>query len=166
MENKEVLTDKDWKEIRDNRSVRTNITRASFYWFFHIYFAHYITFPTAEFQKEMMSLSSNSKIEQLVICAFRGSGKSTIITTALPLWSIVGDLHKKFIVICSQTQAQARQHLANLVDELENNELKSSQTLRQPGVRNSLPSKISSSAVVAGQTLRLKKSSSRPKTAD
>ena len=123
MNDKDVLTDKDWIEIKSSRSVRRSITEASFYWFFHIYFAHYIKFPTAEFQKEMMRLASDPEIEQLVVCAFRESGKSTIITTALPLWSIVGNLQKKFIVICSQTQAQARQHLANIVSELENNEL-------------------------------------------
>ena len=59
MNDKDVLTDKDWIEIKSSRSVRRSITKASFYWFFHIYFAHYIKFPTAEFQKEMMIVAEN-----------------------------------------------------------------------------------------------------------
>ncbi len=57
------------------------------------------------------------------IVAFRGSGKSTLITLSYALWAILGVQKKKFVLIICQTQAQARQHMANLRRELENNPL-------------------------------------------
>ncbi|OYW85680.1 MAG: hypothetical protein B7Z22_08100, partial [Hyphomonas sp. 32-62-5] len=113
----------EWEKVRSQRAVRLSIARNSFYWFFHLYMGHYIKYPTAEFQKQMMSDVTNPDIEQLVIVAFRESGKSTIITTALPLWAAIGQMQKKYIVIVSQTQNQEQQHLANIVQELETNDL-------------------------------------------
>jgi len=57
------------------------------------------------------------------VVAFRGSGKSTIITAAYPIWAILGKQQKKFVVIFCQTQAQAKQHMMNLRRELEDNDL-------------------------------------------
>src|SRR3990167_7392637 len=121
--NYDALTEYEWEKVRSQRAVRLSIARNSFYWFFHLYMGHYIKYPTAEFQKQMMSDVTNPDIEQLVIVAFRESGKSTIITTALPLWAAIGEMQKKYIVIVSQTQNQAQQHLANIVQELETNDL-------------------------------------------
>lgn len=117
------LTENDWEKIRSQRKVRLEITRPSMYWFFHVYFGHYIKHATAPFQKEMMELASDDSVDQLVIVAFRESGKSTIITTALPLWAVMGVQQKKYVVIVSQTQTQAQQHLANIARELEHNDL-------------------------------------------
>ena len=121
--NKDKLSDLDWEKIRKHRSVRMSLTKKSFFWFFHIYMGHYISYPTAGFQRQMMAEASDPNLEHLIIVAFRESGKSTIMTTALPLWSAIGELHKKYIVIVSQTQHQAQQHLANIVHELESNDL-------------------------------------------
>lgn len=117
------LTDTLWNEIRKKRSVRIKTAEESFNWFFHLYLNHYVQYPTADFQREMMALASDPTVEQLVIMAFRESGKSTILTTALPLWAVVGKLRKKYVLIVSQTQNQAQQHLANIVRELDSNEL-------------------------------------------
>lgn len=95
--NNKHLTDLDWELLRKQRSVRLKISGESFYWFFHLYFGHYIKYPTAEFQKEMITLASDPDVEQLVIVAFRESGKSTIITTALPLWAITGHLQRNIL---------------------------------------------------------------------
>ena len=84
MENK--LSDLEWDKIRKDSAVRQTIGGNSFYWFFHLYFSHYIEFATADFQKEMFQLASDDEVEHLIVLAFRSSGKSTIITTALPLW--------------------------------------------------------------------------------
>lgn len=106
-----------------DRAVRVAITRESHFMFFHFYFAHYIHYKTACFQKEMFALTEDETIKNLYIVAFRGSGKSTIITTSYPIWAILGKLQKKFVLILSQTQNQAKQHLTNLKRELENNVL-------------------------------------------
>lgn len=111
------------KKVLTNRKVRREVTGASHYWFFHTYFPHYITYKTADFQREIFTLSENEKIKNLVIIAFRGSGKSTIINLSYPLWAILGKPQKKFVLIVGQTQNQARQHLRNIKCELESNDL-------------------------------------------
>jgi predicted phage terminase large subunit-like protein len=108
--------------IKD-RKVRTAITKESHWYFFHLYFAHYIKFPTADFQKDIIALTENEEVKNLFIVAFRGSGKSTIITTSYPLWAILGKQQKKFILILGQTHNQAKQHMMNLKRELESNDL-------------------------------------------
>jgi predicted phage terminase large subunit-like protein len=103
--------------------VRTKIVRDSHFWFFNIYFSHYVTYPTASFQKEMFEITENDKIKTAVIVAFRGSAKSTIMGLSYPIWAILGKQQKKFILLLSQTQNQARQHMANLKQELEINKV-------------------------------------------
>lgn len=106
-----------------DRKVRTTITRESHWYFFHFYFAHYVKYATAQFQKEIFDLTEHEDAGNFFVVAFRGSGKSTIITTSYPIWSILGKQQKKFVLILCQTQAQAKQHMMNLRRELENNVL-------------------------------------------
>lgn len=54
---------------------------------------------------------------------FRDSAKSTILNTAYALWSIMGIHQKKHIVIASQSQQRAKDHLMNIRKEIENNKL-------------------------------------------
>lgn len=110
------------KMFRDRR-IRTAITRKSHFLFFHFYFAHYVKYSTAPFQRELFHLSEREDIKNLFVVAFRGSAKSTIFTTSYPVWSILGEQQKKFVLILCQTQAQAKQHMMNLRRELENNQL-------------------------------------------
>jgi len=106
-----------------DRKVRTAITRQSHYAFFNFYFAHYVTYPTAPFQQEIFGLTERDDIQNLFVIAFRGSGKSTILTTSYPIWSILGRQQKKFVLILCQTRSQAKQHMMNLRRELEGNAL-------------------------------------------
>jgi len=106
-----------------DRKIRTAITKESFSYFFHFYYAHYVKYATADFQKEIISLIEKSDKENLFVVAFRGSGKSTVITAAYPIWAILGQQKKRFVVIFCQTQAQAKQHMMNLRRELEDNDL-------------------------------------------
>jgi len=89
--------------------------------FFHFYFAHYVYYPTAPFQKEIFYLTEQG--DNLFIVAFRGSAKSTILTMSYPIWAILGAQQKKFVLILCQTRGQAKQHMINLKRELEGNEL-------------------------------------------
>src|SRR3990167_2742438 len=115
------------KEIIDkiiaDRKIRTAITSESHYWFFNVYFSHYVKYPTAQFQREMFSLTEQEEINNIVVVAFRSSAKSSIMTLSYPIWSILGKQKKKFVVILGQTQAKARQHLINLKREFESNDL-------------------------------------------
>ena len=108
--------------IKD-RKVRVRITRESHWFFFHFYFAHYVKYATAGFQTEIFDLTENEEAGNFFVVAFRGSGKSTIITTSYPIWAILGKQQKKFVLILCQTQAQAKQHMMNLRRELESNVL-------------------------------------------
>jgi predicted phage terminase large subunit-like protein len=117
------LNAEDWLNIKNNRNVRMDLAKQDLYWFFHLYFGHYIEFETADFHREIFQAVTDNDIEHLVIVAFRGSGKSTIVSMAYPLWAMVGQMQKKYIVIVSQTQQQAQQHLRNFRAEVESNEL-------------------------------------------
>ena len=111
------------ESMMKNRQVRVAVTKESHFLFFHFYFAHYVKYATADFQKEIFALTENEEIKNIFVCAFRGSGKSTIVTTSYPIWAILGKQQKKFVLILCQTRAQAKQHMMNLRGELENNAL-------------------------------------------
>lgn len=111
------------EKILKDRTLRTSIVRESFEWFFTIYFHHYMKYETAPFHAEMFRIAEDESIKLAVIAAFRGSAKSTIITTAYVLWAILGKQQKKYIPIMSQTEQKARQHLLNVKRELEENDL-------------------------------------------
>ena len=106
--------------IKDKK-VRVAITKESHWYFFHFYFAHYVTYPTAKFQAEIFELTEKEALGNVFIVAFRGSSKSTILTTSYPLWAILGKQQKRFVLILCQTQTQAKQHMMNLRRELESN---------------------------------------------
>jgi len=110
-------------KIVNDRKMRMTLAKMSHQYFFGIYFSHYIKYPSAPFHKEIFSLTEDEDIKTAIILAFRGCAKSTIVTLSYPLWAILGNLQKKFIVIIGQTQRQARQHLSNIKRELESNVL-------------------------------------------
>lgn len=118
-----AITDNVLEGIKRERSVRREVARSSHLWFFSIYLGHYIKYPFAPFHSEMFALTENADIRLSVLVAFRGSGKSTLITLSYPIWAIVGAQQKKFVLILSQTQTQARLHMANIKRELESNDL-------------------------------------------
>lgn len=109
------------EKIISNRSFRIHVTKSSHFWFFNTYFPHYVEFKTADFQKEIFNLTQDENEKFVVIVAFRGSAKSTIMTLSYPIWAMVGNLNKKFIILISQTQQQARLILSNIKKELETN---------------------------------------------
>ena len=111
------------EQMFKDRKIRINITRRSHLLFFHFYFANYVKYETAPFQKEILHLSENIDTKNLFVVAFRGSSKSTILTMSYPIWAILGEQRKKFILILCQTKSQAKQHMMNLKGELESNRL-------------------------------------------
>jgi len=115
--------DASFEAIIKDRAVRQAVTKESHLMFFHVYFSHYVKYPIAEFQKDIFRITEDQSNKLACIVAFRGSGKSTLITFSYSLWATLGIQQKKFILIICQTQAQARQHMANLKYELEYNAL-------------------------------------------
>lgn len=110
-------------QLFTNKEVRSRVTTQSHQWFFSTYFASYITHESADFHREMFAITEDESQPLSVIVAFRGSGKSTIMTLSYPIWAVLGKQQKKFVLIASQTQYQARVHLTNIKRELESNDL-------------------------------------------
>lgn len=106
-------------QISQSREFRKSLGGKDMFWFFSIYFPHYINYESAPFQEEIFSLVSDSVNQIVVITAFRNSGKSTICSLVLPIWGIVGEWKKKFVVIVCQNQSRAKEILANIRMELE-----------------------------------------------
>lgn len=106
-----------------DRKVRAEVTRSSHQWFFSTYFAEYITHPTANLHRQLFNLTEDTDLSLAVVVAFRGSAKSTIMTMSYPIWAVIGVQQKKFVLIVSQTQYQAKVHLQNVKRALENNDL-------------------------------------------
>lgn len=109
--------------IKKDPVMRKALARRSLYYFFHIYFGHHVGHPTAEFQKEIIRIAEDFDEKMVIIVAFRGSGKSTLISLVYAIWSIIGRQNAKFVILFSQTQGQSRQLLANIKMEFESNEL-------------------------------------------
>ncbi len=122
MESNEFTPDLRYRILHDQQ-FRRALTRANHFCFFHVYFNHYVTCKTAPFQKEIFGFTEDDSQKLTAITAFRGSAKSTIVSLSFPLWAILGKPGVKFVLILGQTQAQARQHLKNLKDEIERNAL-------------------------------------------
>jgi len=109
-------------QMMEDPAIRRSVTRQSHYWFFNLYFNHYVKNLTARFQREIFQLTEDKGMPLTVIVAFRGSAKSSIVSLSLPIWSIISN-RKKFIVIVAQTQQKAKQMMMNLKQELESNTL-------------------------------------------
>ena len=105
-------------QINLSREFRKELANNNLFWFFTIYFSHYIEYKSAKFQKEIFSLVS-SDAQIVAITSFRNSAKSTICSLVLPIWSIVGKWRKKYVVIVCQNQSRAKETLANIRMELE-----------------------------------------------
>ncbi len=110
------------KRIKNDRNLRIRLTTESFYWFFVVYFTIYLKYPLAPFQKEIISLVQENKYQFLVIVAFRGSAKSTIITLAYIIWCLVTK-RRKYPLILSLNQQRVQQALFNIRQEFEKNQL-------------------------------------------
>lgn len=121
--NQKNSLEKIFEKILVDKVLRKNTVQKSFEYFFPIYFHRCIEYQTAPFHEEIFHILEDIKIRLAVIVAFRGSAKSTIITTAYVLWSILGVQQKKFIVIFGQTEQKARQYLTQIKNQLLHNDL-------------------------------------------
>lgn len=103
--------------------VRREVTAKSHGYFMPVYFGDYLKYPSAKLHSEMIEITERTDLKLSVVVAFRGSAKSTIFSLSYPIWAILGVQQKKYVLIISRTQQQARQILQNIKEELERNEL-------------------------------------------
>ncbi|MFH1767373.1 MAG: hypothetical protein ABH826_04810 [Patescibacteria group bacterium] len=123
MTNKKYLSPELLSQLMQDRKARMEVARQNHFMFFNIYHSHYVHYPTADFQRDLFRLTEDTQTKNAVVVAFRGSGKTTIMTLSYPLWAILGVQQRKFVLLLSQTQNQAQQMLANLKREIENNDI-------------------------------------------
>lgn len=117
------LTKSELEEILGQPKIRRSLAFHSHQWFFSLYLHHYLQHEFADFHKDFFRITEDQTSPLSVVVAFRGSGKSTILSLSYPLWSIVGKQQQKFVLLLCQTQQQAKMHLHNIRKELESNEL-------------------------------------------
>lgn len=119
----QTLSPQELEQIKKKRSIRKMLAKKSHFWFFTVYLSDYIDYSFAPFHHEMFQVTEDQDLRLATIVAFRGSGKSTLMSLSYPIWSIIGSQQKKFVLILGQTHNQARQHLTNIKRELETNQL-------------------------------------------
>lgn len=117
------LTPEYIQKIWDNKRVRQRLAFESPFWFSMLYLRHHFDYPLAPFHIEMFHIIQSPQYDFVAMMAFRGSGKSTIMNMANVLWSVLGKPKKKFVVIMSKSQEQAKNHFSNIKTEFETNEL-------------------------------------------
>lgn len=106
------------EQIITDPVIRKAIGQRDFFWFFRIYFSEYISYPIAPYQREMLQIAQDKNITLAAVTAFRGSAKSTIYSLAYPIWSVLGDSRRRYVLIVCQTQQLAQQTLTNIKQEL------------------------------------------------
>jgi len=111
------------KEISANKQFRKTLAKRSHFWFFYIYFSDHVIHEPAPFHYDLFNITQDEEVSLGVITAFRGSGKSTIMSLSFPIWAVVGEQQKRYILLISHTQNQSGQILSNIKTELETNEL-------------------------------------------
>lgn len=110
------------KRVQSSKEFRMELARQSLAYFTFIYLPHYIKSEVPTFHWEIYEYLQESGSGLSEIVAFRGSAKSTIASLALPLWSALFN-KRKFIIVISDTNTQAKQIISNIIYELENNEI-------------------------------------------
>ena len=127
------LTEEEWLElIQTDQQFRKELTNDSVYWFGHVYFAEFIQYETADFQREIYqnlqeladAVKNGDERRLMEILGFRNSAKSVIVTLIFVIWAMVtSHFNAKYIVLVGQTAKKATKYLANIKRELEKNEL-------------------------------------------
>ena len=87
-----------------------------------VYLSGYFTDPPATFHPELVHALQNEALKRLLIIGFRGSGKSTFGSLALPLWAALEHPDKyPFIILVSDSTRQATLNISAIKYELETN---------------------------------------------
>jgi phage terminase large subunit-like protein len=89
-----------------------------------IYLSGYFTDPPATFHPQLVHTLEDYDQRRLLVIGFRGSGKSTFGSLALPLWAALEKPEQyPFIILISDSTRQATLNIAAIKNELETNSL-------------------------------------------
>jgi hypothetical protein len=89
-----------------------------------VYLTGYFTDPPATFHPELIHSLESDAERRLLVIGFRGSGKSTFGSLALPLWAALEHPEKyPFIILVADSSRQATLNISAIKYELETNNL-------------------------------------------
>jgi hypothetical protein len=89
-----------------------------------IYLSGYFTDPPASFHPQLVHALESDEEKRLLVIGFRGSGKSTFGSLALPLWAALENPQKfPFIILVADSSRQATLNISAIKHELETNTL-------------------------------------------
>jgi len=89
-----------------------------------VYLTGYFTDPPASFHPQLVNALESDEERRLLVIGFRGSGKSTFGSLALPLWAALEHPEKyPFILLIADSARQATLNIAAIKTELETNAL-------------------------------------------
>src|SRR5580704_2231895 len=89
-----------------------------------IYLTGYFTDPPATFHPQLIHALESEDERRVLILGFRGSGKSTFGSLALPLWAALEYPEKyPFIILVADSSRQATLNISSIKHELETNQL-------------------------------------------
>ena len=89
-----------------------------------IYLTGYFTDPPATFHPQLVHVLAAEHERRVLILGFRGSGKSTFGSLALPLWAALEYPEKyPFIILIADSSRQATLNISAIKHELETNAL-------------------------------------------
>ena len=89
-----------------------------------IYLTGYFTDPPATFHPQLIHALEDERERRVLILGFRGSGKSTFGSLALPLWAALEYPEKyPFIILIADSARQATLNISAIKHELETNTL-------------------------------------------
>jgi len=87
-----------------------------------VYLTGYFTDPPATFHPELVHALESKTDRRLLVIGFRGSGKSTFGSLALPLWAALEYPEQyPFIILVADSSRQATLNISAIKSELENN---------------------------------------------
>lgn len=110
------------EKVNSNPALQIEVAKRSFFHFLSYYLRHNFELEPAGFHAEMVeALDSVNDIDKfLSIMGFRGCAKSTILE-AFAIWSMINGKHN-YIVWIGNTMDDAKESLANIKAEIEENE--------------------------------------------
>lgn len=89
------------------REQRKRKAKEDFWYFFRHYLPHYAEQDSPAFHKEIIAMLENQEIRRMAVAAPRGFSKSTLVSFAYAVWSILFEKYY-FIVLVSATDALAK----------------------------------------------------------
>ncbi|AVT83674.1 hypothetical protein [Rhodopseudomonas palustris] len=112
------------RAISDQQCRRALVKAYGFAVWILIYLAHYFELEPADFFPELIAALENDDIDALLVIGFRGSAKSTFISTAYAIYAALEKPHLyPFIVLLVSTGDMSTSTIAAIKHELENNDL-------------------------------------------